>query len=1414
MRMSLENSTTLPYTFFTILFFGFITFCAGQTSIFFDHFTTNEGLSQSDVNCIYQDNLGFMWFGTHDGLNKYNGYEFTVYKPDINSTSSISSNLVFDIAGDSEGNLWIGTTGSGLNYFDRSTETFTRYQNKYEDPKSLSNDHIIKVFLDSKKRLWVGTRNGLNMTDLKNSGDPVGFLRLNLDNNEPISRVNSNMVSCIFEDAIGQIWVGGPNGLFKLSRNRKGDYFLLYVTKELELPEVGVASIAQDAQDRLLIGTDDGLYMLGNTKQSTTAIKIHEDYCNELLVDQNNDLWGATNDGLIHLENTESNSQLTFKEKLEYDPKNPGSLTKNVIKSLFLDKAGVLWIGTNGGGINKLDPLRKQFRHIQKTADPNSLSYDKIRSMYEDSNGTLWVGTEGGGFNMLPQNNDNIQYQNFKNFDVVKNTFAIVEVHSMPRKTLLVGGEGSLGLYQIDISRPNSVTKRDILPLHQFKYSVFSLFEDHNKTLWVGTYGGGLHRWKPTKKAGEFSESSFTNNTLDTTSISDNIIRNVLEDRQGNIWIATGNGLSVLSANQTMAEQPRFRNFKNSTEDSTSISHNYILSLYESRNGDIWIGTFGGGLNRFVPGENGQKDKFIAYKEFDGLPNNVIKGILEDNDGHLWLSTNKGLSKFDPTQKTFKNYDVNDGLQSNEFQELACLKRKNGEMLFGGVNGFNAFYPKDIKDNSQVTETVITNFSIQNKPINTGEKINGRTILKKSIEKTDKIRLKYHENSFSFEFVSLHYAAPVKNRFAYKLEGFDQDWILAPSNNRFATYTNIAPGAYVLKVKASNNDGLWDQTPSQIEITVIPPFWKTNLAYVIYILLFLGILAGFWKYTIISASKKHQLEMEHLEKEKQEELQRIKLEFFTNISHEFRTPLTLIKAPLEYLQKNSGKIAERVVQEQYVLMQKNTNNLLKLVNQLLDFRKINQGKMRLVVRHTNIVAFIKEVAEPFQFLAHKKAIDFTVNSSEDFLRTWFDHDALEKITNNLLSNAFKFTPEQGQITVHISKQTEPTGFDEYVIISVKDSGTGIKNSKLNTIFEKFYVDKNNKNINAEGIGIGLAFTKSLVELHQGSIQVESKKGFGANFIVRLPMSKTAYENVPEISCKEVFDNDFLVRSSETESFAIGINDELEDLNLSKSRPKLPVLLVVDDNPDILMFIKQALSEHYTIVEAENGKKGLEVAKRVAPNLIITDLIMPIMDGIELCEALKTTKTTSHIPVIMLTAKSSQESEIEGLKYGADAYIRKPFNVELLELKLSNILKHREELRKRFKQEVTLQPKEITVTSLDEKFLQTAVEVVEKHMMNTDFNVEMMVREIGYSRSNLYLKFKELTGLSSSEFIRNIRLKRAIQFLDSSDLSVKEIMFQTGFSTASYFSKCFKKQFGVVPSEYVRGIKDDNKTANL
>ncbi|MFD2587352.1 two-component regulator propeller domain-containing protein [Croceitalea marina] len=1376
----------------------------GQDNIYFDKITTDDGLSQNDVNSIYQDAQGFMWFGTHDGLNMYDGYDFTVYNPQNDVAGSINSNLIFKILGDEKGNLWVGTTGRGLNFFDRSTSTFTAFMHDEEDASTLDNDHISDLLIDTKNRLWVATSRGINLLDLNKPLDSVNFQKYHLENISFRLGWDGKIIYDIFEDSEKRIFVGGSGGLYQMARDENGHIYFKLMNESFGLEEQTVTCINQDNLGRLIIGTNQGFYIQEKRNGHSKLKKIAKGQFNSILIDKKGHIWAGSNQGLLQFANSPLKDIPTLVNQFVYSPYDESSISKNIIKSLYTDNTGIIWVGTNGGGINKFDPERKKFTTIQKTMHPNSLSYDKIRAMYEDSKGTLWVGTEGGGLNMQVLSKDGISKKKFKNFQRVSKPFALTEIGEPGNKKLLIGVEGSPGLYKVDIEDSENITDNDIVPFHEVNQSVFAILEDKDKTLWIGTYGAGLQRW--IKKDDGYKIDIFMSNIGDAKSISSNIIRNIYEDVKGNIWIGTGDGLCRLDLGEKNKNNPNFKVFKNRKDDKNSLSHNYILSMYESEKGDFWVGTFGGGLNKLTI--QNKKVTFKSYSESNGLPNNVIKGILEDSEGSLWLSTNQGISKFCPKEETFKNYDVNDGLQSNEFQELACLKRANGQMLFGGVNGFNTFFPEDIEENSFRAETIITNLSIFNKEINVGEKIGGRVLLNEPISNTDQIELKYRENNFSFAFAALHYAAPQKNQFAYMLEGFDEEWITTTSDKRFATYTNLAPGSYTLKVKASNNDGLWDDSPTALKIKVIPPIYRTNVAYAFYGLLILGLLWWFWRYTFIRTTEKHQLQLEHIEKEQSEELQRVKLEFFTNISHEFRTPLTLIKGPLEYLQKNAGSLDQETVDEQHTLMHKNTNYLLRLVNQLLDFRKLNQGKMRLVVRNTDVISFIKEVVEPFQFLAHKKAIHLNINTKHRSLITWFDHEALEKIMNNLLSNAFKFTPENGHIVTSIHKET--INEQNHLVLRVKDSGTGIEKDKLNDIFQRFYVEKDENQVNPEGMGIGLSFTKDLIELHQGSIKVISEQGKGTEFIVILPMNKDAYENVKGITCKESTDSDFLVRSSETESFAIGLNDELADENLSKSRSKQPVLLIVDDNADIRSFIKQSLKDSYTIYESENGKQGLETANEILPNIILSDVVMPMMDGIEFCNLIKTKEETSHIPVVMLTAKSSEESKLEGLKSGADDYLTKPFNMEMLKLKLANIVKQRNELRKRFNRNIAIQPSEVTVTSTDEKFLSQAMEIVEKHMMNTDFNVEMMVKEMGLSRSNLYLKFKEITGLSSSEFIRNVRLKRAVQLFESSDLSVKEIMYMTGFNTASYFSKCFKKQFGVIPSEYVSKMKNGKK----
>lgn len=1381
----------------------FFTNSYSQDDIYFEHIGTNEGLSQNDVNCIYQDAQGFMWFGTHDGLNKYDGYNFTVYTPDPSNKTSINSNLIFTITGDKQDNLWIGTSGNGLNYFNKSTEEFTHFVHDESNPNSISNNQVFNIFIDSKNRLWVAANRAIDIADLSQPLDSLKFKKLDINKNNKYKFENENKfnVHSFFEDSKNQIWISTSMGLFKLDESNNGFNFKLYgptsrrIKTITETPNgILLVAISRNILALDLNNDNDTLKKIGNGNSLTSTTTF-----DDILFD-NKFLWVGAGNGLFQFDILNKNKLKPYSFH-NHDPRNNNSLSKNTITSLFKDKTGIIWVGTNGGGINKFDPERKHIEHIKNTFDTKSLSYDKIRCFYEDSHNNLWVGTEGGGINLLSKSNT--KQSEFEKFGNNQNIFAFEEIEKDGRKILLTGGEFGGKLYQLDITDPENVFNVNYEEFSNIKGSIFSILKDSNKNLWIGTYQNGVKRWLYNKETDSYKKDVLESNPRDFLSLSSNLIRNVFEDSKGDIWIATGNGLSQLVKSEINKEDPKFIIYKNKLEAPNSISHNYILELRESSKGELWLGTFGGGLNKFIPAKDGKPHKFIRYKEKDGLPNNVIKGILEDDDQNLWISTNKGISKFDPVKEIFKNYDINDGFQDNEFQELARLKRKNGDLIFGGVNGFNVFNPRDIKDNTVEAETVITGLSISNRPVKIGEEVNSRIILNNSINKIDKIELKYKENSFSFEFASLHFAAPQKNKFAYMLEGFDEDWVYTDSKKRFATYTNLEPDVYTLKVKASNNDNIWDSTPSKLKITILPPYWQTKLAFLIYALIFIGLLLLYRRFTIISTSKKHSLELEHLEKEKNEELQRIKLEFFTNITHEFTTPLTLIKGPLKFLQKQGDKLEKSVVQEQYKLMQKNSDYLLRLITQLLDFRKINQGKMRLVMRKSNIVTFIKEVSEPFQFSAKKQIISFHISATNNKLESWFDHDAVEKIMNNLLSNAFKFTPDNGFIKINISEEKGPT---DYVVIEIVDSGKGMDKNKVENIFDRFFSEKNIDKKNSRGMGIGLSFVKNIVELHQGYIMVNSELNKGTQFTVKLPIKKNAYLNVPEITCKEVTESDFEIRSSESDSIAISLNDEIVDEDLTQENSDLPVLLLVDDNEDIRKFITLALNTKFNIHTAENGQEALELLNTVSPKLIVTDVMMPIMGGIEFCQKVKTKKETSHIPVVMLTAKLSQESEISSLKIGADAYIRKPFDVEILELKLNNILQHRENLRNKFNLDITLQPKEVTVTSQDERFLSQAIAIVEKHMMNTDFNVEMLVKEMGFSRTNLYTKFKEITGLSSSEFIRNIRLKRAVQLFEQSDLSVKEIMYMTGFNTSSYFAKCFKKQFGVIPSEYVKQQK--------
>lgn len=1364
--------------------------CQGEKMVF-DHLSIHDGLSQNNVLSILQDKKGYVWFGTYNGLNRYDGYTFKTFKFDARDSSSLSQHLILCLYEDREGLIWVGTAGMGLCKFDPATETFTRYPFQ-KDSFSLHYPTVVSINEDISGNLWIGTVEGISRFDKR-----AETFRRYLHNPHDTATISTNgPINTIYRDKEGTLWIGtGGGGMNVLAPgNERGEKatFTRYLHNPEErksIPDNDITAFCEDHKGILWMGSLNGLIAY-DRKAETFQLFTHKTgnpnslssnriNLNALAEDHEGNLWIGTENGLNKLDRERKKMTRFF-----HNPTDPASLSSNDVHSIMADRTGIIWIGTIGGGVNKLDPNKRHFATLRHDPfNPNSLSSNAVRAICEGSDGMLWIGTEGGGLNRFDPAKGAFTFYRYKpgNPAGLKSDFvgAITE-DSDGNLWIGYGGGNYYSSFGRGITKMNKSTGEFVLTLESSREAtldadVFTIYEDKRNVLWVGTENGFWTYERKSKRT-----AYFPYDPDNFSGISDYWVYTILEDSNENIWIGTGSK----ALNKYDRKTQTFKHYRHDPADPRSISSNSVKSIYEDTKGNLWFGTSGGGLCLYDPASDG----FTAYLEKHGLPDNTVYGILEDDEGNLWLSTNLGLSCFSPTAGRFINFDESDGLQSNQFSTGyvnagASYKGKDGTLYFGGQNGLNIIRPAEITFNKNIPPVVITQFSVFDKPLPVS-KLNNEIVLT------------YDQNFFSFEFAALNFTNSHKNRYAYQLENFDQDWIFS-GTRRYAGYTNLDPGEYLFRVKAANNDGVWNEAGTAVKISILPPWWQSWWAYVLYILTGSGVLWWTFVYVISRERLRAALKLQQLEAAKMQEIDQLKSRFYTNISHEFRTPLTLILGPVEKLLYQSES---NTVKPLYQLIQRNAQRLLTLVNQLLDLSKLETG-LKIEARKGDIVRFLDTVFLSFNQLAEIHKISYSVKLPSTPAMANFDADKLEKIATNLLTNAFKFTPEGGSVSASAWLESMDAHSGPVQLkIEVTDTGVGIPADQLYLIFNRFY-QANNTNGQSEGMGIGLALSRELTELLGGRISVSSAEGKGSTFTVFLPLHL-------ETEASPDFSPFSRPGTPPAEVSLAEVREEEGGISSDNQEKEVPTLLVIEDNPEVRQFICQQLPTGYHLLEAGNGKEGIERAIAHIPDLIVCDIMMPDIDGMEVCRQLKSNELTCHIPVILLTARAGTDDRLAGLTHGADDYITKPFRMAELVVRIKNLIEQRKLLRKRFGKEMVLQPKGTPVTSTDEKFLRRVLAIVEEHIADESFGVEIFAREAAMSRAQLYRKLHALTGQSPGEFIKAIRMKRAACLLLQQYGNISEVAFATGYSDPSYFTKCFREEFGKSPSEYVAASAPD------
>ena len=1325
-------------------------------------FTPDDGLSNSHINQIYQDSKGYIWIATENGLNKFNGYDFETYLSIPNDSTSIQGNFVTCVYEDSRGMFWVATS-DGLLQYDRTKNAFFPWKMGDMD-ESFKERRANCILEDRDHNLWISyPGDGVVRLDAKTLS-PVVFNRQN-------SGMVDNNISCMFEDRYGNFWFGtDDHGAFVFNpQNYTTKHFYHIPADPSGLSNNRVFSICENAAGEIWIGTiGGGINVFNEQTQSFHVLK-------------------------------------TDKASME-----------NLIYSLLLDNHQTVWVGTDGAGIFRYDVHGNKTPYSGETFSTIDLRRAKVHAIFQDKQGNIWAALHQKGVLFISASGNYFQNTGFNPFDVSKSigTSCVISIIEDHQGNVWAGTDGD-GLYRIQPSGNINHFTSENTP--EFQGNVITaLFEDREHDIWIGTYINGFFRYHP--KTGKFD--SHYQKTDSENGLSYNHVTAFTQDDEGNLWIGTnGGGVSVF--NPKTHQFKHYLYYSDKTKD--QLSSNWVFDILIGRDKEIWAAT-SNGLNHLNKDKdifetcalaNGNKkisnlmytlhedhlgniwvgsyyglhclDKSTGKPSLittvDGLPDNMITGIEEDGDHALWISTGKGLCRFHPETKECMNFFAEDGIQSNEFRRGSRFKGENDKMYFGGINGITTFYPSQIALENPLLDLVFTDFMVYDKTVRVGQS----DILKKSLDETTGIRLKYNQQSFTFKFAALEFGMPQRVIYDTQMENFDTQWRQINSANRSVTYTNLNPGVYVFKVKATIDGKHILQ--KDMQVVILPPWWWSVPAKLLYVILAILLLYSIYAYVSQRFKQRRAL----MEKEQQKQLSESKLQFFTDISHEIRTPLTLIIAPLE---KMMAMKIDDTMRASFRIMYQNAIRILRLMNQLMDLRALDKGKLKLKVEPVDILEFTRNIMDSFTELANTRQITFYLTADDELPSVFIDKDCLDKIIFNLLSNAFKFTSQGGSVVVSV--QTEGT---ERLVITVQDSGIGISTEQQEFIFDRFYQVRDGKRNAKIGTGIGLHLAKMMAELHHGSLEVESEQGKGSRFIIRIPLKETVYGADEFGTGNEEAPVTMFQPSVPTFT---DVKNEERTVRLRRGQESV---LIVEDDTDILHYMESELSPNYRVYKAMNGKEGLTKALQYLPDVIVSDIVMPEMDGLALCKLIKTNEKTCHIPVILLTAKTSIEQRIEGLETGADSYIPKPFNIKHLQTRIEKLIQLRERLKQKYTGELEVAEENVQVVTSDEKLLNRLNDKLKKHIMNPDLNVELISKELGISRVHLNRRLKAITNDSPGNYIRNYRLKHAAWLLLNKNMTVAETAYAVGFSSQAYFSNAFKTHYGMSPTEYVETHKN-------